>query len=101
VLALSDVLALAAAVLASAALVVSSLSLGRSRAVLSALQDLQPKVRRICEIEDAVVRSVMEEEGSAYVEAVLRTAKRLHDLGYLPEFAIAEAQKLVGRKMSQ
>ena len=58
------------------------------------LNDMREKVNRFSAIEEATVRSVMEEGGLASAEAVLRTTQRLVDMGINPAVAVTEAKKI-------
>lgn len=60
---------------------------------------LTKAARRFLLIEEAVVRSVMEEEGTAYVEAILATHERLVRTGMNSMTAMEQA-RLLHRKRS-
>lgn len=80
-------LTLLAVALSFVSLVTANVALFRKRATEQA-------ARRFLNIEEQIVRSVMEEQGSAYADAVLKTVDRLVAHGMSPITAVEKAQRI-------
>jgi hypothetical protein len=73
----------------------SIMSCAWSLFTLFSLHRIKRTVGRVAALEESVVRSVLEEGGTASVEAVLRTAERLPKLGRHGMEAIAAYENAV------
>ncbi len=78
---------LLAAALSLISLVTANVALFRKRATDKAAE-------RFLGIEEQIVRSVMEEQGTAYSDAVLKTTERLVGQGMSAGGAVLEAQRI-------
>jgi len=78
-----------------ACLIVSGLAYYKSRSALKISEKINDRFEQL---DEAVVRSVMEEQGNAESEEIMKVFRDLRGAGMLSEIAIREAKDVVRKK---